>query len=78
MRRTGSTARVRDHQLIYKHPLEGKDRLAIQINGFGPNASDNDIIIENRKVGAGMHIVGDHPLTNAGYWSIRTVLTVQP
>lgn len=73
-----SLGEVRDNQVIYKHPLEGKDRLAIQMDGFSDKASDNDITVENRKVGAGVHIVGDHPLSNVGYWSIKTVLTVQP
>jgi hypothetical protein len=73
-----SLGEVRDSQVNYKHPLQGKDRLAIQMDGFSDEPSDNDITVENKKVGAGVHIVGDHPLSNVGYWSIKTVLTVQP
>jgi hypothetical protein len=69
---------VTGNQVIYKHPLQGKERLAIQMDGFSDKASDNDITIENKKVGAGVHMVGDRPLSNVGYWSIKTVLTVQP
>jgi hypothetical protein len=29
-------------------------------------------------VQAGGHSTGDHPLSNVGYWSIRTVLAVEP
>ena len=46
--------------------------------GFGAEAKDNDIRIENKKVGAGVHITGDRPLTRLGYWSIRTVVAPEP
>ena len=26
----------------------------------------------------GVHITGDRPLSNVGYWSIKTVLAVEP
>ena len=34
--------------------------------------------IENRHVGAGVVIRGDHPLTDMFLWSIRSVLAVEP
>jgi hypothetical protein len=34
--------------------------------------------IENKKVGAGLHITGDRPLARVVLWSIRTVLSLEP
>ena len=55
-----------------------KDRMTTPFTGFSDNAKDYDIRVENRKVGAGVHITGDRPLSNVGYWSIKTVLAVEP
>ena len=30
------------------------------------------------KMGAGVHITGDRPLSRVGYWSIKTVMAVEP
>ena len=47
--------------------------MTTQFTGFSDNAKDYDIRVENRKVGAGVHITGDKPLSNVGYWSIKKV-----
>jgi hypothetical protein len=48
------------------------------IQGFGDTATDYDIRVENRKVGAGVRIRGDRPLSNIALWSIRTVMAIEP
>jgi len=48
------------------------------IQGFGDNAKDSEVVIENRKVGAGVKITGDRPLVRDLLWSIRTVLAIEP
>ena len=48
------------------------------IQGFSDNLKDTEIVIENKKVGAGVNITGDRPLTRSLLWSIRTVLAVEP
>jgi hypothetical protein len=67
----------RDH-LVYKRDIEKGESIITELQGFGPTAADYDIRIENRKAGAGVHIVGDKPLAKVVYWSIRTTLCPEP
>ena len=46
--------------------------------GFSDNPQDNEIRIENRKVGAGMVIRGDRPLSHMALFPIPSVLAVEP
>jgi hypothetical protein len=69
---------VRGDEVVYARPLSGQDEFVVPIEGFGDNASDNQIVIENRKVGAGVRISTDRPLVRELLWSIRTVLAVEP
>ncbi len=69
---------VRGNEIAYLRPLSGKDEQAVFIQGFGDSASDSEIVIENKKVGAGLKISGDRPLARELLWSIRTVLAVEP
>ena len=65
-------------KLVYSKVLEGAECYSAGFTGFGAEARDNDIRIENRKTGAGVHITGDRPVTRFGYWSIRTVVAPEP
>jgi hypothetical protein len=69
---------VRANQIVYHKTLENQDRMTTALVGFSEDAKDYDIRVENKKVGAGVHITGDKPLANVGYWSIKTVLAVEP
>jgi hypothetical protein len=69
---------VRGNQLTYLKTLADKDRGTAAIRGFGDTAKDYDIRVENKKLGAGYHVVGDRPLSNVAVWSIRTVNAVEP
>ena len=71
-------AEVQGNQVVYKRPLAGEDEVAVFIQGFSDSVKDNEIIIENKKVGAGMKITGDRPLLRDILWSIRTVLAIEP
>jgi hypothetical protein len=71
-------AEVRGNQFVYLKALENEDRVQTLIGGFGDTPKDNEIKIENRRVGAGMRITGDRPLSRLNLWSIRTVLAVEP
>jgi len=66
------------NEVAYLRPLAGKDEQAVLMQGFGDNASDSEIVMENKKVGAGIRIRGDRPLVRELLWSIRTVLAVEP
>ena len=69
---------IRGNQLVYAKPLAGEDQAVVQIQGFSDRIEDTEIIIENKKVGAGMRITGDRPLVRDLLWSIRTVLAIEP
>jgi hypothetical protein len=73
-----SLASPQGNKLVYSKMLEGSECYSASFTGFGAEAKDNDIRIENKKTGAGVHITGDRPLTRLGYWSIRTVLAPEP
>ena len=65
-------------KIVYSKVLEGAECYSGGFTGFGAEAKDNDIRIENKKTGAGVHITGDRPVTRFGYWSIRTVVAPEP
>jgi hypothetical protein len=71
-------AAVRGNQIVFMRPLAGEDQVAVPIQGYGDSAKDAEIIIENKKVGAGVRITGDRPLVRDLLWSIRTVLAIEP
>jgi hypothetical protein len=71
-------AEVRGNEVVYLKQLSGTDEAAVQLQGFGNKVEDTEIIIENKKVGAGLRITGDKPLIRSFLWSIRTVLAVEP
>jgi hypothetical protein len=71
-------AEIRGQQILYTKSLENQERVFFPIEGFGGDSKDYDIRIENRKLGAGMRIVGDRPLVSETLWSIRSVLSLEP
>src|SRR5262249_31215776 len=75
---TKDLGEFRGNHLAYLKMLEKEDRMTAQIAGFGETAKDYDIRVENKKVGAGVHITGDRPLLRIGYWSIKTVMALEP
>lgn len=44
------------------------------ITGYGDSATDNYIVVENRKVGAGVREIGNRPLSLINFWSIHTTV----
>jgi hypothetical protein len=66
------------NRLVYAKALEGVECFQTTFTGFGPAVSDHAITIENKRVGAGVRITGDRPMSRLGYWSIRTVMAVEP
>lgn len=71
-------AEARGNEVVFLKQLSGEDEAAVQLQGFSNKVEDTEIIIENKKVGAGMKITGDKPLIRSFLWSIRTVLAVEP
>ncbi len=75
---SGEMAEVRENEIVYLRPLAGQDQVAVGFQGFGDTAADHEVIIENKKTGTGVGIVGNRPLIRTMLWSIRTVLAVEP
>ena len=71
-------AEIRGNQVVYLRALANQDVVSTPMLGFSDSPKDNEIRIENRRVGAGMLIRGNRPLSHLNLWSIRTVLAVEP
>ena len=71
-------ASIAGKQFTYAKPLVDRDRVSTDLQGYGTTAADHRLTIENRKVGAGVEIVGDRPLNKLALWSIRSVLALEP
>jgi hypothetical protein len=73
---------TKGHSLVYIKDLGPKDQkdqyVMVQLKGYGPSSSDNDIRVENQKTGAGVHITGSQPLFKLLFWSVSTVLAPEP
>ena len=75
---SGEFAEIRGNHVVYLKVLQNEARVQTLVEGFDRSPEANDIRIENRRVGAGMRITGDHPLSSLNLWSIRTVLAMEP
>lgn len=71
-------AELRSNRVVFLKTLAGEDVVEFAIQGFSNEAKDYDIRVENHKVGAGVRITGDRPLSRAFLWSIRAPLSVEP
>jgi hypothetical protein len=71
-------AQIRGNQFVYTKVLQNEDMVQTLLEGFSSSPQDNEIRIENHRVGAGMRITGDHPLAKLNLWSIRAVLSLEP
>ena len=56
----------------------GRDTVAALFAGYRDKAADYRIKIENAKIGAGIEITADRPLSRESLWSIRSVLAMEP
>jgi hypothetical protein len=71
-------ARIEGKRFVYLRELKDQDSVSAPLEGYGAGAADYDVRIENRKVGAGVRITGNRPLSRVYLWSIRSVLSVEP
>jgi len=69
---------IRGNQIVYLKALANQDTVYTPLLGFSDSPQDNEIRIENRRVGVGMLIRGDRPLSDLHLWSIRSVLAMEP
>jgi len=71
-------ASVSGRSISYLKTLQDRETVAMPVEGFGTDAKDYDIRVENPKAGVGMRIVGDKPLASMALWSIRSVMAIEP
>ncbi|MFD1141591.1 hypothetical protein ACFQ4C_10750 [Larkinella insperata] len=65
-------------ELKFLRPLQSRESIYTIIEGYGPNASDYDIKVENTKTGAGVRIRADRPLSKLAFWSNPKNLSPEP
>jgi hypothetical protein len=71
-------AEIRGRELNFLRPLQPKENVFSEIEGFGPTAADYRFEMENRATGAGVRIVGDRPLTKLLFWSAVKTACPEP
>jgi hypothetical protein len=71
-------AEIRGNQILFLKTLTGEERVTAAIGGFSTDAKDYDIRTENRKLGAGVRITADRPLSRIFLWTIRAPLSLEP
>ncbi len=67
-----------DGQLNYSRVIPKGESVFTEVKGFGGDAKDYDLRIENKKTRAGVRIRGDRPISKFVFWSIQTVLSPEP
>jgi hypothetical protein len=68
---------ARGNELVFIKDLE-EGSLFTELEGFGDDAKDHEIIIENMKTSAGVKINGDRPLALFHFWTIKTTVCPEP
>jgi hypothetical protein len=71
-------AEIRANQILYLKTLEGEERVTFPIQGFGKEPKDYDVRVESRRTGAGFRVTSDKAPASIGFWSIRSVISVEP
>jgi hypothetical protein len=68
-------AEIRGKELVYKRELNpGGESVFTLLSGFGGTAADNDFVVENSAAKAGVREIGDRPLSDFNFWSIRSTV----
>ena len=74
----GGLGEIRGKQLLFPKQLQGSDTFYTELTGFGKEASDYQIRVENLKTGAGVLVTCDRPLVNLALWAVRTIVAPEP
>ena len=69
---------IRGNRLVFLRELVNRDVVFTPLAGFGDSENDNEVRIENSRVGAGMVMRSNRPLSAMFLWSIRSLLSVEP
>jgi hypothetical protein len=71
-------AEIRGREIVFLRPLEPKETVFSEIEGFGTTAADNGFELENRATGAGVRAAGDRPLVKLLFWSHPKTVCPEP
>jgi hypothetical protein len=71
-------AEIRGNRIVYLKRLEGEERVTFGIQGFDKEPKAYDFRVESRRTGAGVRVTSDRPPVSIGFWSIRSVISVEP
>ena len=71
-------AAVRDDSIVILRQLSGKEAVYAILHGYGDQAGDYDIRLENHRTGAGLRIRSDKPLSRLVCWGNSKILCPEP
>jgi hypothetical protein len=69
---------VRGDTVTFERELVDDEWAMVEIAGFGNEAKDYDIRVENQRTGRGVRISGDRPLARLSVWAIRPTRCPEP
>lgn len=69
---------IRGRDISFARELTGEERAYALLQGYGAEAKDFDLRVENRRTGAGVRMTSDRPLAQLALWSIRSVISIEP
>jgi hypothetical protein len=79
MKGWGTIGQINGNELKFTRELTKREQVySSSFQGLTGTAKDYDFKIENIKTGAGMHIVGDQPLSKLVYWACPTTACPEP
>ncbi len=68
---------TKGNELVFVQDME-EGSVFTELEGFGESAEDHEIVIENKKTGAGVKINGDRPIAQFNFWTIKTTVCPEP
>jgi len=71
-------AKMDGKRFTHARAMKDSERVSTSFTGFSGSASDYDIKVENTKTGAAIRVTADHPLVKVNYFSVRSIMAVEP
>jgi hypothetical protein len=74
----GDLAEIKADSILFLRKLTGTEQVYTLLDGFGNQAKDYDIRLENHTTGAGLRITCDQPLSKLAFWACPTTASPEP
>jgi hypothetical protein len=65
--------KIKDHELFFTRELK-EESIWLLLEGYGTQTKDHDIIVRNKKTGAGIQFKVDKPIHRLAFWATTTTL----